>query len=430
MKNTIIALFLFLGMTMGVNAQSIWNPLHLSEVKQSINKAIYSSAYQKLIKDANQVLIQAPLSVMMKEKTPASGNKHDYMSQARYFWPDPDKPNGLPYINRDGVSNPELNKLDRNRLGETADRITTLSLAWYFSGDEKYAQKATDLIRIWFLNKDTYMNPNLEYAQMIPGHNKDKGRCYGVLDAYSFVGMLDAVQLLEPSKAFTTNDSKKLRSWFGELQKWLLTSEQGKEESCQANNHSTAYDAQVIAYALYAKDYQTAKALIHAIPEKRIFAQIEPDGKQPHELTRTLAFGYSQYNLTHLIDIFHMAKKLNLSIDNVASTDGRNFYKAMDFLAQYMGKDVKAWPYQQISGWEEKQQEFCKDLYRVYLLNPSRADYLRLYKKNRKIDWEDRFFLLYGQPNEAKDTSAFSVYDALPGVFKKHEDVSGKTQRQ
>ena len=66
---------------------------------------------------------------MMKEKTPSSGDKHDYMSQARYFWPDPAKPDGLPYINRDGISNPELNKLDRNRLGTTANRITTLALA-------------------------------------------------------------------------------------------------------------------------------------------------------------------------------------------------------------------------------------------------------------------------------------------------------------
>lgn len=104
-------------------------------------------------------------------------------------------------MSRDGESNPELNKLDRNRLGATASRVTTLALAWYFSGEEKYAQKATELIRVWFFDKDTRMNPNLEYAQMIPGHNGGKGRCYGVLDSYSFVEMLDAVKLLEQSKS-------------------------------------------------------------------------------------------------------------------------------------------------------------------------------------------------------------------------------------
>ena len=165
-------------------AQSIWDATHLANVKQSIHEPFYATAYQALQAEADKLLDVQPLSVMMKEKVPASGNKHDYMRQARYYWPDPTKPDGLPYVSRDGESNPELNKLDRNRLGATASRVTTLALAWYFSGEEKYAQKATELIRVWFFDKDTRMNPNLEYAQMIPGHNGGKGRCYGVLDSY------------------------------------------------------------------------------------------------------------------------------------------------------------------------------------------------------------------------------------------------------
>ncbi|WP_300703049.1 alginate lyase family protein [Bacteroides sp.] len=390
-------------------AQSIWNPTHLANVKQSIHEPFYATAYEGLKAEADKLLDVQPLSVMMKEKTPASGDKHDYMSQARYYWPDPSKPDGLPYISRDGESNPELNKLDRNRLGATANRVTTLALAWYFSGEEKYAQKATELIRTWFFNKDTRMNPNLEYAQMIPGHNGGKGRCYGVLDSYSFVEMLDAVKLLETSKSFTTKDAKELKAWFGKLLNWILTSPQGQEESRQANNHSTAYDAQVIAIALYTGNLKVAREVINSVPAKRIFTQIEPDGSQPQELRRTLAFGYSQYNLTHLLDIFCMAQKIDLKIDDATSADGRNFYKAMDFLAAYVGKDVKDWPYQQISEWDYKQQEFCKDLYRTSLLNPTRKDYLRLAQAHRIIDWADRFNLLYVQPTEVDNAYAFAA---------------------
>ena len=389
-------------------AQSIWDATHLANVKQSIHEPFYATAYQALQAEADKLLDVQPLSVMMKEKVPASGNKHDYMSQARYYWPDPTKPDGLPYVSRDGESNPELNKLDRNRLGATASRVTTLALAWYFSGEEKYAQKATELIRVWFFDKDTRMNPNLEYAQMIPGHNGGKGRCYGVLDSYSFVEMLDAVKLLEQSKSFTAKDSKQLQAWFGKLLNWILTSPQGQEESRQANNHSTAYDAQVIAIALYTGNLKVAREVINAVPAKRIFTQIEPDGRQPHELRRTLAFGYSQYNLTHLLDIFCMAEKIGIRIDNATSPDGRNFYRAMDFLAQYTGKDVKEWPYQQISEWDYKQQEFCKDLYRAGLLNPARKDYLRLSKAHRVIQWKDRFNLLYVQPSEVDNAYAFA----------------------
>ena len=391
-----------------LHAQSIWDVSHLNKVKQSVDQPFYAVAVQRLVMEADNLLNVQPLSVMMKEKVPASGDKHDYMSQARYFWPDPTKPDGLPYINRDGVSNPELNKLDRNRLGETANRITTLSLAWYFSGEEKYAQKAVELIRVWFLDEATRMNPNLEYAQVVPGVNGDKGRCYGVLDSYSFVEMLDAVALLQQSQSFSSKDSRRLKKWFGQLLQWMLTSTQGQEESRQANNHSTAYDAQVIAFSLYTGNLEEAKRIINALPAKRLFTQIEPDGKQPHELQRTLAFGYSQYNLSHFIDIFRMARKIGIRIDTATSADGRNFYKAMDFLAAYVGKKVDEWPYQQISGWEAKQQEFCKDLYRVWLLNPKRKDYLRLCKAHRTVDWSDRFNLLYVQATEADQAYAFA----------------------
>lgn len=402
----IVALLL---LTANMQAQSIWDAAHLANVKQSLQEPYYAAAYQELKSDADKLLNVQPLSVMMKEKTPGSGNKHDYMSQARYYWPNPSKPGGLPYISRDGVSNPELEKLDRNRLGATGSRVTTLALAWYFSGDEKYAQKATELIRVWFFNKDTRMNPNLEYAQMIPGHNNNKGRCYGVLDTYSFVEMLDAVKLLEQSKAFTPKDAKQLKAWFGKLLNWILTSPQGIEEGRGANNHSTAYDAQVVAFALYAGNLKVAREVINALPAKRIFTQIEPDGRQPQELRRTLAFGYSQYNLTHFIDLFLMAQKMGARIDNATSEDGRNFYKAMDFLAQYIGKDVKEWPYRQISEWDYKQQEFCKDLYRTAIfLNPSRKDYVKLYNANRTINWKDRFNLLYMQPTEADNAYAFA----------------------
>ena len=147
-----------------------------------------------------------------------------------------------------------------------------------------------------------------------------------------------------------------LKTWFGKLLTWILNSPQGQEEARQANNHSTAHDAQVIAFAMYAGNMKVAREVINAIPRKRLFTQIEPDGKQPHELRRTLAFGYSQFNLSHFIDIFMMARKIGISIDNATSEDGRSFYKAMDFLVPYVGKDVKAWPYQQISEWKYKEQ--------------------------------------------------------------------------
>ena len=392
-----------------LQAQSIWNADHLSEVKQSLQEPYYANTYQKLIRQADDLLDVKPLSVMMKENAPASGNKHEYMILARYFWQDPTKPNTIPYITRDGESNPELKKYDRNRLGDTAERIKILGLAWYFSNDEKYAQKATELIRTWFLDKSTRMNPNLEYAQVAMGHDNNKGRSYGVLDTYSFVEMLDAVALMESSKSFTNKDSKQLKAWFRKLLDWILTSPQGIGESQAKNNHGTACDAQIIAFALYTGQTDIAKRVLESVPQKRIFTQIEPDGKQPYELTRTLAFGYSQYNLNHMIDIFLMGQKIGINIDKETSGDGRNFYKAMDFLAKYVGKERTEWPYQQIAEWDYKQQAFCQDLYRTAtLLDTTRHDFLKLYNDNRIYRPNDLFNLLYVKANEADHAFAFA----------------------
>lgn len=381
--------------TVMMKAQSIWNAEHLAKVKEQIKQPVYNTAYRQLIKDADKALKKEPLSVMMKDKVAASGDKHDYLSQARYFWPDPSKPDGKPYINKDGESNPEIYKLDRGRLANMAGNVTTLSLAYYFSGEEKYAEKAAEQLRVWFLNKDTKMNPNLNYAQIVPGQNGDKGRCFGVIDTYSFIEMLDAVQLLEKSASFTSTDSERLKSWFSELLDWMLTSELGMQESRSVNNHGTAYDVQILAFAKYVGRMDVVKNCLGNFYSERILKQIEPDGKQPLELKRTLAYHYCLYNLTHILDVFFIAKNSGLEVGNDTKTSFERVRKAFDFIAGYLGKPVEAWPYKQISGWEKTQQLLCKDLYRAWLLDSKLKEYPLLYHTYGVQDWNDRFALLY-----------------------------------
>ena len=401
MKRTfVLTTFLLLILTTA-GAQSIWDKTHLAQVKEGLGQAAYAAAYRSLIREADRQLTQTPLSVMMKEKTAVSGDKHDYLSLSRYFWPDPTKKDGLPYVSRDGVSNPELEKLDRPKLALMAGGVTTLSLAWYFSGDEKYAQKAVEMLRVWFLNKDTRMNPNLNHAQIVPGLYGGKGRCYGVIDAYSFVEMLDAVQLLEGSKAFPKKDAKALRKWFAEFLNWILTSEQGIQEGNQLNNHSTARDVQVIAYAKFVGNKKVMDQYFGSFYENRIKAQIQPDGKQPQELRRTLAFGYSQYNLSHMIDVLLMARHAGYQTEGLDLVE-----KAADFLLPYMGRQVTDWPYQQISEWDFKQNELAKDLYRLAWLDPQRGDYLACAKQCLVRRFSDRFFLLYYTPDATDNAFA------------------------
>lgn len=405
MKNKmLITICALLTMSASTVAQSILDAKQLAYAKAHLKDAAYSQAFRNLVSLADDDLLLKPPTVMTKEYIPASGSKHDYVSLARYAWPDETQPNGLPYVMRDGVSNPELKKFDRNKLSAMANAVYRLSLAYYFSGEEKYAQKATELIRVWFIDKKTKVNPNLRFAQHVPG--KADGRCYGVIDAYSYVKMLDGVQLLEKSKSFTQKDSKLLKAWFSQLLKWLLTHPQAIEESYQKNNHATAYDVQVAAYALYTGNKKVFSDIVDNFPKRRIATQIMPDGKQPYELRRTLAFGYSQFNLKHIIDLMLMIKHQGVDFRQYCVSGEHSFFKAMDFLAPYMGKSVSDWPYQQISGWEDKQQEMAKDFYRTYLLDESRKDYFQIYRNVKMRDWCDLFVLTYEKPTKLDNAMA------------------------
>ena len=77
---------------------------------------------------------------MDKTITPPSGDKHDYMSQAPYWWPDPAKADGRPYIRRDGQRNPEINRLtDHDNLGRLTSAVATLGLAYSAERGTEYA---------------------------------------------------------------------------------------------------------------------------------------------------------------------------------------------------------------------------------------------------------------------------------------------------
>jgi len=398
-KKTFAACLIFLLLAVvrhDLQAQWLWDVQKMHVVKSQLASDKYAGAYRKLISEADEELLRKAYSVTGKEGIAPSGDKHDYVSLSRYWWPNPDTPDRLPYVYKDGRSNPELNHYDRNTLGNMCAAVNTLSLAFFYSEEEKYAQKAVEILRAWFLDKDTRMNPHLEYAQFIPGKNDSKGRPEGLIDSYSFVDMLNSIQLLNGSPGYTLQDREGLKQWFADFATWFQTSRQGKTENAAKNNHSTAYDAQLISYHLFAGNEKAAREILRDFPRKRIFAQIEPDGKQPNELWRTLAYHYSQYNLSHMIDVSAIAKRLGIDLLNKESADGRSICKAMDYLTSFLDKDVSQWPYQQISGWEDELQDVCSDLIRILDIDPGRHAYRHLFRQYARQDMSERWRLLYG----------------------------------
>jgi hypothetical protein len=270
------------------------------------------------------------------------------MSLGPYWWPDPDKADGLPYIRRDGRVNPETrtNDTDRPAFGRMADAVETLALAWYFTEHRPYAVHAAKLLRVWFLDEATCMNPNLEFGQAIPG--RTLGRSIGIIDTARLTRIVDAIGLLELSEAWTSADRSGMRRWCVEYLEWLRTSKHGLGEEKQHNNHGTWYDAQVAGLALFTNQQDQARAILGRARSRRIDKHIEPDGRQPYELARTKSLGYSTMNLDGLFRLATMGRKVGVDLWHYESADGRSIRKALDYLAPYADPSKK-WPHQQIT---------------------------------------------------------------------------------
>lgn len=305
-------------------------------------------AVRKLERDARAALNAGPFSVTQKDRTPPSGDKHDYMSQAPYWWPDPAQPNGLPYIRKDGLRNPEILKItDRTQMKEMSDAVELLAFAYYFTADEAFAGRAALLLRAWFIDEPTRMNPHLQYAQAIPGINT--GRGIGIIESVSLTNVVDAIGLLAGSTSWTDGDERAMRDWFGRYLKWLIESEHGRDEAAAKNNHGTYYDVQVACYALFVGEAAVARGIVQEVPAKRIAVQVEPDGRQPLELERTKAWSYSIMNVRGLMHLARLGEHVEVELWNAQTKDGRSIRKALDFLVPYAAGEQK-WPYEQING--------------------------------------------------------------------------------
>jgi Alginate lyase len=322
------------------------DPRALSEAKVKFQSgdASLKPVFEQLLANAKKAQTSKPVSVMDKQQVPPNGDKHDYISQAPYFWKDASGH----YVRRDGERNPESGKdSDAGRVGRMCSNVHALAMAFYFTGDEAYAAHAAELLRVWFLNPATRMNPNLNYGQGVPG--EVEGRPMGIIGTRGFVQLVDDLRLLKDSKTWTAEDQQGMISWMSEYLNWLQTSKIGIGEENATNNHGTFYDTQAAAIAAFVGKPELARKIVAEAREKRIAKQIEPDGRMPRELQRTKSFGYSAFNLRALEDLASIGQNLGIDLWHFTTSDGRSIRKALDFMAPYADPERK-WPYQEIDG--------------------------------------------------------------------------------
>ena len=314
----------------------------------------------QMIKEADEAMKTPPLSVTSKTKVPPSGDKHDYVSLARYFWPNPDTKDHLPYVRHDGKTNPEIYDIhDLADLERTTRSARALAVGWYFTGDKRYAEHAALLLRNWFLNPDTRMNPNANFAQYIPGVNDGRGA--GILDLRRSTYAIDAAGLLAGSSYWTAADETGLKQWFSDYYDWLHTSAGAKTETVAPNNHGSWFQMQDAAVASYLGKPEDVRATAERVLEKRIPSQFDEKGLQKYEMVRTNSFSYSAFNLEALTQLAIIAGPVGVDLYTPAKPGDPGILSGLDALLPY-DKD-HPWPGQQIN--PELRDAICPALARA-----------------------------------------------------------------
>jgi hypothetical protein len=326
-----------------------WDGAHLASVRAGNfqDDPRYREVLTRLRKNAEISRKRGPYSVMDKKELPPSGDKHDYLSYARYWWPNPNTQDGLPYVRRDGRTNEDLlAKGDREPIGKLYDDVETLALAGYLFNDERYTNHAVLLIRTWFLNPATRMNPHLRFGQAVPGQREGRGA--GIIDTRYFIRVLDSALVLQQTGAWTESDQAELVAWMKQYLNWLQQDPLGQDEASERNNHGTWYDAQVAAIAMFVGEHELTRQIVEGAKTKRIARCIEGDGRQPEELRRTKGLHYSVFNLSAMAVLARIGEHLNVDHWHYETKDGRSLHRGLDFVMPYLAGE-KEWPHEQIA---------------------------------------------------------------------------------
>ena len=294
----------------------------------------------RVLKAANKYLRESPITITASRSPRSAGGPHDFFSEGDYWWPDPQNPDG-PYIQRDGMSNPNNFVEHRQYLMRFSVQVPALVAAWKLTKDERYSKHAVKHLRAWFIDEKTRMNPNLQFAQAI--HGRFTGRGIGIIDTIHLVEVAKAIEVLKDSNALSMNDLGGVTQWFTEYLKWMTTSKNGIDEREAKNNHGTCWVMQVAAFARLVGDKDLLEYCRNRFKTVLVPNQIALDGSFPEELRRTKPYGYSLFNLDAFATICALLSTGSDNLWTYSTADGRSVAKAVEYMYPYI-KDKASWP--------------------------------------------------------------------------------------
>ncbi|WP_299513957.1 alginate lyase family protein [Mucilaginibacter sp.] len=316
----------------------------------SIMRQATATLRQSVLKEAAWALQQEPVTITAQSCPRSTGGLHDFYSEGDYWWPDPKNPDG-PYIQKDGLTNPQNFVAHRLAMIRFSRIIGALASAYKISHDKKYVQHALIHLKAWFINSETLMNPNLQYAQAIKG--VATGRGIGIIDTIQLMEVVQGVEVMANSSVISSKDLQSIKSWFSQYLAWLTIHQYGKDEMNAKNNHGTCWVMQVACFAKFTNNQALLSFCSKRYKEILLPGQMAADGSFPLELKRTKPYGYAIFNLDAMAAICQVLSSANDNLWAYKTADGKSIEKGITFMYPYL-KDKNQWPYQHdVMHWDD-----------------------------------------------------------------------------
>jgi alpha-galactosidase len=306
--------------------------------------------HDRILRAAQDALSLEPITITQFRAKLSQGGPNDFYSNGDYWWPDPAKPDGLPYIQHDGQSNPDNFVAHRRCIAQLRDGVAALGAAYIITHEDRYAAKAADLLRVFFLDPATRMNPRLDFAQAIPGVSPGRGT--GIIDTLHLIEIPKAIEAMRKSPTFPATVLAGLKQWFSDYTEWMTASKNGRDEAAAKNNHVVAYFLQLAVFAEFAGDNAKLEECRRQFKEVFVAKQMANDGSFPAELRRTKPYGYSIFQLDNMAALAQILSTPQQSLWFYALPDGRGMRQAMAYLYPSL-KDKSQWPLEpDVQAWD------------------------------------------------------------------------------
>ena len=313
---------------------------HKNVGTSSFKDEVIKTLRKQILNEAAWAMLQEPITVTAQSSPRIAGGKHDFFSEGDYWWPNP-KSADSPYIQKDGMTNPDNFVAHRHAMIRFSKIVGALASAYKITGEKKYVLHALKHCRAWFIDKETLMNPNLLYAQAIKGRFTGRG-----------VGIIDTIQLMEVAQGLIVmNDAisdrgslTAIKNWFEQYLQWLTTHQYGKDEMNATNNHATCWAMQVASFAKFTGNQKLLDLCTDRYKTIFLPKQMANDGSFPRETARTKPYGYSIFNLDAMTTLCQVLSTKENDLWNYKTQDGKSIKKGIEFLYPYI-VDKSKWPF-------------------------------------------------------------------------------------